>query len=428
MDFPFKKIGNVVLPPSDEKRPMPAAARHPLRSLRSRDFRLFFAGQMVSMAGTWMQQIAMGWLAYRLTDSALILGLLGFASQAPILLFGALGGVWSDRLDRRRLMMATQSLALLQALALAVLTWQGWITPALLLCMAFLLGCINALDMPVRQSLVVHLVEDRAQLPNAIALNSMLMNATRFVGPALAGVIITLAGEAVCFALNAASYLAVLLALLALRARPRGDASKHPLRALQDGLAYTFGHAEIRRFLLLVAAVGFLVTPYVVMMPLYARTLFDGDARTLGLLVSSAGAGSLMAALWLAARADVGDLARRISRAATLAGAALALFALNTQHALAYPILMVLGFSVVIVAAGSNILLQSWVRDDMRGRVMATFSMSFLGVAPLGSLSVGALAQVFGIRPTLFLCGALTLGVGLLHAYRLNRRTAMDNA
>ncbi len=392
---------------------------HPLRALRSRDFRIYFAGQLVSVAGTWMQQIAMGWLAYRLTDSALVLGLLGFASQVPILLFGAFGGVWSDRVDRRRLMQWTQSLAMLQALLLALLTWQGWITPALLLGLAFLMGCINAMDMPVRQSLVAQLVEDRAQLANAIALNSFVMNSTRFVAPAIAGLIIAAAGEAVCFLINALSFLAVLLALRALRVAPSGDRSQPALRALGEGLRYTFGHRDIRLFLLLVAAISFLVTPYVVMMPLYARTIFDGDARTLGLLVSSAGAGSLTASLFLASRASVDGLARRVSLAATLAGAALALFALNSQHALAYPILMALGFAVVLIVAGSNTLLQTWVRDDMRGRVMATFSMAFLGIAPLGSLAVGALANAVGVRPALFCCGILALGVGLIH----NRRT-----
>ncbi len=401
---------------------------HPLKSLRSRDFRIYFIGQMISVAGTWMQQIAMSWLVYRLTNSALVLGLLGFASQLPILLFGALGGVWSDRVDRRRLMMGTQSLALVLALVLALLAWQGWITPALLLFMAFLMGCINALDIPARQSLVVHLVEERTQLSNAIALNSFLMNATRFVGPALAGFIIAMAGEAVCFALNAISYLAVLLALLALRARPVGDASKPALRALREGLGYTFSHADIRLFLLLVAAVSFLVTPYVVMMPLYAKTIFHGDASTYGLLVSSTGAGALMASLFLATRASIGGLARRISLASITAGAALALFSLNTHQAWAYPILMALGFSVVLIAAGSNTLLQSWVRDDMRGRVMATFTMAFLGIAPLGSLAVGGLAHAIGIRPTLFLCGTLTIAVGLTHGYHLRQKTALGNS
>ncbi len=405
---------------------MPAAVSHPLRALRSRDFRIYFIGQIISVAGTWMQQIAMGWLAYRLTDSALVLGLLGFAGQVPILLFGSLGGVMSDRLDRRRLMMLTQTLAMLQALILAWLAWHDLATPALLLVLAFGLGCINAIDVPARQSLVVHLVADRAQLPNAIALNSFLMNATRFVGPALAGFIIALAGEAVCFLLNAVSYLAVLVALLALHARPDGDSSKPALHALRDGLRYTFGHPDIRRFLLLVASVSFLVAPYVVLMPVFARTEYGGDARTLGLLVSSAGAGSLLASVFLATRANIDGLQRRVPLAAMSAGVALALFAVNTSHAIAYPILMVLGFSVVLVAAGSNTLLQTWVRDDMRGRVMATFSMAFLGMAPLGSLAVGSLAHGIGIRPALFICGALTIAAGLAHRYRQQRMQKPD--
>jgi MFS family permease len=405
-----------------------AASTHPLRALRSRDFRLYFSGQLISVAGTWMQQIAMSWLAYRLTNSALVLGLLGFASQLPILLLGPWGGVWSDRFDRRRLMMATQTLAMLQALTLALLTWQGWITPAWLLGMGFVMGCINALDVPVRQSLVVHLVEDRAHLANAIALNSMMMNATRFVGPALAGFIVALAGEAVCFAINAATYLAVLLALFAIRARPEVGAGTPALHALREGLRYTFGHRDIRLFLMLVAMVSFLVTPYVVMMPLYAKTIFGGDARTYGLLVSSAGAGSLAGALFLATRHGIDHLAGRVSLAAVTTGIALTLFAVNPWHWLAYPILMALGFSVVLIAAGSNTLLQSWVRDDMRGRVMATFSMAFLGVAPLGSLAVGGLAQLIDVRLALALCGLLTLVGGLVHRKRLARHQTMVNS
>ena len=369
-----------------------------------------------------MQQIAMAWLAYRLTHSALVLGLLGFASQLPILLFGALGGVWSDRVDRRHLMLWTQSAALLQALLLAWLTWRGWITPELLLALGFVMGCINAVDMPARQSLVVHLVDDRAQLANAIALNSFLMNSTRFVGPALAGWIIAQVGESLCFLLNALSYLAVLLALWALHARPKGDASAPAWRALNEGLRYTFNHADIRLFLVLVASISFLVTPYVVMMPLYAKTIFHGDAQTFGLLVSSAGAGSLLASLFLASRTSVEGLARRVSLAATVAGVALALFALNSVHALAYPILMLLGFCLVLIAAGSNTLLQTWLRDDMRGRVMALFSLAFMGIAPLGSLAVGSLASGIGIRPALFLCGVLTIAAGLVHNHRLGIR------
>jgi MFS family permease len=398
---------------------MSAALPHPLRALRARDFRIYFAGQLVSVAGTWMQQIAMAWLAYRLTDSALVLGLLGFASQVPILLFAPLGGIWSDRIDRRRLMMTTQMLAMLQALTLALLTWQGWVSPALLIGLAFVLGCINAVDIPARQSLVVHLVSDRALLPNAIALNSFMMNATRFVGPALAGIIVAWAGEEVCFLLNALSYLAVLVALAALHTRPGGGEIKPALQALREGLAYTLGHRDIRLFLLLVASVSFLIAPYVVMMPLYARTTLGGDARTFGLLVSSAGAGSLMASLFLASRVSISQLAGQVGAAALLAGTALVAFALNSVALLAYPILMVLGFSVVLVAAGSNTLLQSWVRDDMRGRVMAIFTMAFLGIAPLGSLALGSATHFLGVRPALVSFGALAIVAALAHRQRL---------
>jgi MFS family permease len=293
------------------------------------------------------------------------------------------------------------------------------VTPALLIGLAFLLGCINAVDIPARQSLVVHLVSDRALLPNAIALNSFMMNATRFVGPALAGIIVAWAGEAVCFLLNALSYLAVLLALAALHTRPGRGAPKPAWHALQEGLSYTVSHRDIRLFLLLVASVSFLIAPYVVMMPLYARTTLGGDARTFGLLVSSAGAGSLMASLFLASRVSTSGLARQVSAAALLAGAAMVAFALNSAALLAYPILMVLGFSVVLVAAGSNTLLQSWVRDDMRGRVMAIFTMAFLGIAPLGSLAMGSVTHVLGIRAALLLFGMLAVGAALLHRQRL---------
>ncbi len=410
---------DAIIPARPDPLTMPAVLPHPLRALRARDFRIYFAGQLVSVAGTWMQQIAMAWLAYSLTHSALVLGLLGFASQIPILLFAPLGGVWSDRVDRRRLMMTTQVLAMLQALALAVLAWQGWATPALLIGLAFVLGCINAVDIPARQSLVAHLVTDRTLLSNAIALNSFMMNATRFVGPALAGVIVAWAGEAVCFLLNALSYLAVLLALAALHTRPGAGIAKPALHALREGLAYAFSHRDIRLFLLLVAAVSFLVAPYVVMLPVYARTVLGGDARTFGLLVSSAGAGSLLASVFLASHASIDGLARRVGQAAILAGAALAAFALNNVAALAYPILMVLGFSVVLVAAGSNTLLQSWVRDDLRGRVMAIFTMAFLGIAPLGNLLLGSLTHALGIRAALLLFGALAIVAALVHRRRL---------
>lgn len=391
-------------------------------AFQSRNFRLFFAGQLVSLIGTWMQHIAMTWLAYRLTDSTLMLGLIGFASQIPILLFSIPAGVWNDRLDRRRLLLLTQFLAMLQAVALFVLTATETITPALLLVLAFTLGCINAVDLPARQAFVAQMVEKHA-LPNAIGLNSFLMNGTRFVGPALAGLIVALAGEAACFLLNALSYGAVLAALAAIRSTPRPPCSPQTAwTALRAGLRYAFTHPRIRSTLLLVAGFSFFVTPYVVMMPVFARDLFHGDAQTYGFLIGSAGFGSLCAALFLAWRggkhASAG-LDRLVGRTALSGGLALACFALVPTTSLAYPLLLVLGFSVVLTAAGSNTLIQTDVEEEYRGRVMAIFSTAFLGIAPLGSLAVGMISTALDVRPTLFACGLLALSAGLLYRRRI---------
>jgi len=294
--------------------------------------------------------------------------------------------------------------------------------------LAFILGCINAIDLPARQSFVVYLVEDREQLPNAIALNSLLINLTRFVGPALAGFVVAFMGEAVCFLINALSYLAVLLALRGIRARA-GEGSAIPaLRALKEGLNYTFNHPDIRTCLVLIAAMGFLVTPYVALMPIYAKNIFGGDATTFGTLISSTGAGSLMAGLYLARRTSTRGLRRKVALASVISGAALAVFALNSRLELAYPILMVLGFSMIIAIAGGNTMIQTWVRDDMRGRVMATFSMAFLGTAPFGSLAAGSLAHAVGVRPTLLACGLLAMLIGLIHTHRLRQKGMLKSA
>lgn len=392
-----------------------------LRALNSRNYRLYFVGQLISLAGTWMQQIAMAWLAYRLSNSAFVLGSVGFASQIPILFFSAFAGVWSDRVDRRRLLLLSQSLSMVQALVLAVLAWMEWITPGLLIFMALCLGCINALDVPARQAIAVQLVDDKEDLPNAIALNSFLMNAARFVGPALAGYLVVLMGEAVCFLLNALSYLAVLLALSAIRLPAQGPSRPAPaLDALKDGIRYVRDHGPIRRSLLLVSCISFLVTPYAVMMPLFAREIFGGDAGTFGLLMGCAGAGSLVASFFLASRRDTGGLEGKVALAAPAVGAALTCFALSPSQQVAYPIIMSIGFCVIVTIAGSNTLIQTRVDNAYRGRVMAIFSMAFLGIAPLGSFIVGSVAHQVGIRPTLAACGLLTLAAGLIYR-RLTR-------
>jgi len=384
------------------------------RALASRNYRLYFAAQLISLAGTWMQQIAMIWLAYRLSNSAAVLGMVGFASQIPILLLGPFAGVLTDRFDRRRILLTTQMLAMLQAVVLTALTWQGLASTGWLIGLAFVLGTINALDLPARQAFSAQLVDKREDLPNAIALNSMLMNSARFVGPALAGFAVATIGEAWCFAINAVSYLAVIVALLAIDAKANAPHDVPAWRAFRAGVAYVLDHADIRPRLLIVAAVSFLVTPYAVLMPLFASEIFGGDARTYGLLIASAGAGSLLAGLYLASRKGTERLPRRVAAGVLVAGAGLTVFALNHSLALAFPIVMVLGFSVITVIAGSNTLIQVQVADEYRGRVMAIFSMAFLGIAPLGSFAVGHLAHVIGVQPALLACGIGTVIVGLV--------------
>jgi MFS family permease len=400
---------------------------HVLPALRSRNYRLFFAGQLISLIGTWMQQIAMIWLAYRLTDSAAMLGLVGFASQLPILLFSTLAGVWNDRLDRRRLLLWTQFFSMLQAFLLFGLTLAGSVTPSLLVLLAFLLGCINAVDLPARQAFVAQLVEDKSDLPSAIGLNSLLMNGSRFVGPSLAGLIVATAGEAACFLVNALSYLGVLAALAAIRVAPR--AVKRPqaaLAALRAGLSYAFRHPQIRLPLIMVAGFSFFVTPYAVLMPVFARDIFHGGADTYGFLIGSAGIGSLSGALYLALRGRNGTAAgldRLVAHATLAAGAALSGFVLvaiwSPVLLWAYPLLSVLGFAVVLTVAGSNTLIQTVVEEDFRGRVMAIFSTAFLGIAPLGSLAVGSIGEWLGVRPTLLLCGLLAFSLGAMYLRKL---------
>jgi len=385
------------------------------RALSCRNYRLYFAGQLVSLAGTWMQQIAMLWLAYRLSSSAFVLGSIGFAGQIPSLVLAPLSGVWIDRLDRRRLLMWTQALSMMHALVLAVVTWQHWVSPGLLVFLALVLGCINAVDFPARQTAVGQLVDDPAYLPNAIALNSFLMNAGRFVGPSLAGFVVATAGEVVCFLLNALSYLAVLLALRAMRISFRIEPSSSTLKSFVDGNRYTFTHRQIWLPLILVAGISFCIMPYTVMMPFFARVAFSGDAGTYGLLIGSAGGGALLASVFLLTRREIRRLTLWVGFAATSAGISLGLFSATTQWWQGVPVLVALGFSTTLAFSGCNTLIQTRVEETFRGRVMAIFSMALLGMAPVGCLAVGAVSELIGIRLTLALCGLATLFIGFVY-------------
>lgn len=398
-----------------------------LRALSHRNYRLYFFGQLVSLAGTWMQRIAMSWLVYRLTGSMLMLGLVSFAGQIPILALAPFGGVLSDRYDQRVMLLWTQSLALVQAVLLAVLTLSGAVQPWHLTLMALSLGVINAIDTPARQAFVVQLVEARSDLPNAIALNSFTMNAARFIGPSIAGVVVGLAGEGVCFLINAASYLTVILALRAIITGKPDKRQHAPAgEAILQGLRYAYGVPGIRQLLVLVAAVSFFVTPYVVLLPYFAREVYAGGAQTFGFLSASAGAGALLGTLHLASQKNVAGLSRIIGRAALVAGLALIAFTLSSRLWLAVAALAVLGFCVISVIASANTLIQAMVKDALRGRVMSLFTMAFLGVAPLGSLAAGWAAQYAGPRTTLLVFAAAAIVAALL--FIMKRDTYSDAA
>jgi len=386
-----------------------------LRALRSANFRLYFAGQTISLAGTWMQQAAMLWLAYRLSSSAFMLGATGFASQIPILLFSAIGGVWIDRIDRRTLLLWTQSLSMLVSLVLAALTWFALMSPQMLLILAFMLGCMNAIDVPARQSIAAQLVETPGDLQNAIALNSIVIQLGRFVGPALAGAVVAIGGEATCFLINACSYIPALTALIVIRTKFSQGKPTPTLQALAEGIRYVQANPHIRCSLFLVASISFFAMPYTVLMPLVAKQIFSGDVQTYGALVASAGVGSLLAALLLATLKNTRRLQTLIGPAAGIVGISLMLFAAAKSIVFAYLLLPVLGFNAIIVFSGSNMLVQMRVADQFRGRVMAIYTMAFLGIAPLGNFAAGAVAEHIGVTVTLLICGLIAVAAAALY-------------
>jgi MFS family permease len=394
--------------------------RTSFKALRHRNLRLFFAGQGVSLVGTWMQQVAMSWLVYRLTDSALLLGVISFCAQFPAFLMAPFAGALADRWSRFRMVVAAQTLAMLQATLLAVLVMAGVVEVWHLIGLAVVMGLINGIDVPARQALLVKLVGGVEDLPNAIALNSSIFNAARLVGPAVGGVLIGLMGEGPVFVINAASYVAVLAALAALRvADDGGESAGSVLGHIRDGFRYAFRYEPIRDLLVVLAVVSTVGIPYVVLFPVFARDVLGGDASTLGLLTSCAGLGALAGALTLASRSTVRGLGTLVAYATFAFGASLVGFALSTNLLLSCVLVVITGFAIMLTTASINTVLQTLIQEEMRGRIMSLYTMAFVGMTPIGGLVGGAIANRVGAPVAVVLGGAGCLVLGLWFGRRL---------
>lgn len=392
-----------------------------VRALRHRNYRLFFGGQGISLIGTWMTRVATGWLVYRLTGSAFLLGLVSFAGQIPVLLLGPFAGVWVDRLNRHRLLVLTQALSMLQSFGLAALALAKIITVNEVILLNLFQGAVNAFDMPARQAFVIEMVENSEDLGNAIALNSSLVNAARLIGPSVAGVLIAVVGEGYCFLIDGFSYLAVIASLLAMivTVRPRERAHASVLSELREGWAYIRGFHPIWWILLLLALVSLVGMPYTTLMPIFAGRILHGGPHTLGFLMAATGVGALIGAVRLAARRTVLGLGRVIPMTAAGFGASLIAFALSGRQWLSMLLLVITGFCFMQQMAASNTILQTIVEDKKRGRVMSFYSMAFQGVAPFGSLIAGAAASHIGAPLTLVIGGAICIAGAALFASQL---------
>ena len=393
------------------------------RALASRNYRLFFSGQSVSLVGTWITRVATSWLVYRLTGSVLLLGVVGFCGQIPTLVLAPFTGVLVDRWNRHRILVVTQALSLAQSAALAVLTLSGVITVPHVLLLQLAQGVINAFDTPARQAFVSEMVEDRADLPNAIALNSSMVNASRIIGPSIGGLVIVAVGEGWCFALDALSYVAVIASLLAMRLvpRPRSRRDTRMREELAAGFHYVTRFVPVRSALVLLSLVSLAGMPYTVLIPAISANVLHGGPHTLGFLMTASGVGALGGALYLASRRSVLGLGRAMAFASTAFGVALAAFSLSRSLWLSLLLLPIVGAGMMITMAATNTIIQTIVSEELRGRVMAFYTMAFLGTAPIGSLIAGLAAARIGAQRTILLGGLSCIAAGVWFTLRLPR-------
>ncbi len=393
------------------------------RAMQHRNFQLFIGGQLVSLIGTWMQTTAQQWLVYKLTGSAALLGVFGFASQVPILFLASLGGYVGDRFDRHRLVIATQTCSMILAFVLAALTLTNMIREWELILIAFLVGIVNAFDVPIRQAFFVQMV-GKEDLPNAIALNSSIFNGARVVGPAIAGFAIVWFGEGWCFFLNGVSFFAVIIALLMMRlvrteTRPTGDS---PLQSFIQGFRFAMSDAPIRSALLLLSVLSLFALQYSVLLPIYANDILHGGARSLGLLMSAAGVGAVFGALHFAARTHYRGLARWIAATCMTCAVGLLIFSEARSFWLCSTVLFVVGFAATSQMAATNTIIQSRVPDELRSRLMAVYATMFMGVQPIGALIAGGVAKSIGAPNTLAIFGSLVLLASLFFIFRVVMR------
>ena len=391
------------------------------RSLKYRNYRLFFGGQSISLIGTWMQRIALPWLVYHMTGSAFLLGVVGFAGQIPTFLLAPVAGVITDRFSRYKVLLITQIVSLVQALILAVLALTGTIQMWQIVALSILLGCISAFDVPARHSFVIEMVEKKEDLGNAIALNSMMFNGARLIGPSIAGLMLATVGEGMCFLINAISFIFVIFSLLMMKVSPRNTKKKesHMFKDLKEGLDYTFGFAPIKHLLLLLALINLMGASYQVLMPVFAKEILHGGSDTFGFLMGAAGLGALLGAGYLASRETVLRLGKIIPAASGLFGAGLIIMSFLKNIPLTLILMVFIGLGLMLHTASSNTILQTITEDDKRGRVMSFYTMAIMGTTPFGSLLSGFLAKTIGTPITIFIGGISCMAGALIFLKKL---------
>lgn len=392
-----------------------------LRAFRHRNFRLFFGGQSISLIGTWVQQIALSWTVYQLTHSVFLLGLVSFAGQLPLFIVTPFAGVWVERWSRHRTLVATQTLSMLQAFLLAAVVLTGALQVWNLIALNILAGVILAVDLTARQAFMVEMVGSGRDLPNAVALNAFIINGGRMIGPAIAGLLLTIVSPAVCFLVNAISYLPVIAALLAMRvkAREQSNSDSNMFEDLREGVRYAMGFPPIRAVLLLVALVSLVGMPYPVLMPIFAAEVLHGAAHTLGILMTAPGIGALIGTFYLASRKTIVGAGPRVATGAFIFGCGLAAAGMTRHLATAFVAFGLVGLGMIVQLATSNTVLQTIVDDDKRGRLMSLYTMALMGMAPFGSVAGGAFAHHVGLPITFVVGGIVCCGGALLFATRI---------